>query len=140
MGYATVNGVAVSAPQLLMGYHFTCCGFDHIRTGDIHLADFLDHEYEVGDGWRIDCATGAGAQDNGDLGDDAGSQGVAQENLPVACQANHPFLDACATRVVDADDGSAVLQRQVHDFANLLGDRFRQRAAKYGKVLGKHVH
>src|SRR3989454_4636082 len=43
-------------------------------------------------------------------------------------------------RSVEPDDGRAVLQGAVHHLADLLGVRFRQRAAEHREVLREHVH
>src|SRR3989454_5239996 len=43
-------------------------------------------------------------------------------------------------RSVEPDDGRAVLEGAVHHLADLLGVRFRQRAAEHGEILREHVH
>src|SRR5262249_34964514 len=42
-------------------------------------------------------------------------------------------------RVVQADERGAVLDREVHDFADLVGVRLRQRTAEDREVLGEDV-
>src|SRR4029079_13042235 len=68
---------------------------------------------------------------------DPRGQRVAQEDVGVAAERGDAFLDTGAARVVEADDGSAVLDRQVHHLADLLGVGLRQRAAEDGEVLGE---
>ena len=68
-------------------------------------------------------------------GIDAGGQHVAQEDVAVAAEAGDALLDARAAGVVDADDGRAGLEREVHDLRHLLAHRLGQRAAEDGEVL-----
>ena len=44
---------------------------DDLRAGDEHLGDLVDDENEIGQGGGVDRASGAGAEDDGDLGDDS---------------------------------------------------------------------
>ena len=79
------------------------------RPGDEHLGNLVDDEDEIGQRRRIDGAAGARSEDDGDLGDDAGSQGVAIENFAIAGQRIDAFLNACSSGVIDADDRDAHL-------------------------------
>ncbi len=97
----------------------------------------LDHEDEVGDGGRVHGSAGAGAHDGGDLRDDARGERVAQEDVGVAGERLHAFLDAGAAGIVEADDGSADAHGGVHDLDDLGGVGFRERAAEDGEVLGE---
>ena len=47
------------AAKFFVGNLFTHDGADHVGAGDVHLADALDHEDEVGDGRGVDGAAGA---------------------------------------------------------------------------------
>ena len=94
---------------------------------------------EIGDRRRIDRAAGARAHDGGDLRDHAARQRIAQENIGVAGERQHAFLDARAAGIVQADDGRAGLQRQVHDLDDLLRVGFRERAAEHREILREHV-
>ena len=93
----------------------------HVRAGDEHVAHAPHHEDEVGDRRAVDRAARAGAEDGGDLRDDAGGERVAQEDVGVAAERDHALLDAGAARVVEPDHRRAVPHRQVHDLADLLG-------------------
>ena len=73
-------------------------------------------------------------------GIDARGQRVAQEDVGVAAERHHAFLNARAAGVVQADDRRAQLQRQVHDLDDLGGVGFRQRSAEDGEVLGEGEH
>ena len=46
-------------------------------------------------------------------------------------------MDARTGAVVEADKWCANLQRQVHQFVNLLGEHFAQCTTEYGEVLAK---
>ena len=108
---------------------------DDFRPGDEHLGDLVDDEDEVGQRRRIDGAAGAGPEDDGDLGNDAGSQGVAVEDLAVAGQRVDAFLDARAAGVVDADDRDAHLDGVIHDLGDLARVHQAERTAGHGEVL-----
>ncbi len=86
----------------------------------------------------VDGSARAGADHEGDLGDDAGGVGVAAEDLAVGAERGDAFLDAGAAGVVDADDGAAGLQGEVHDLGDLLAVDLAQGAAEDGEVLGEH--
>src|SRR5204862_7959356 len=98
------------------------------------------HEDEVGHRGRIDRATGAGAHDQADLRDHAGSQHIALEHLGIAGEAGDALLDSRAAAVVEADHRSADLHRHVHDLAYLLRVALAQGAAEHGKILGEDEH
>src|SRR5439155_9443106 len=70
-----------------------------------------------------------------DLRDHARGLNVPPEDLGIARERDDTFLDARAARVVDADDGTAELQGQVHDLADLLREYLAQGAAEDGEVL-----
>src|SRR4029450_2146147 len=79
-------------------------------------------------------AAAARAHDDGDLRDDARAHDVALEDVGVAREADHTLLDARAARVVEPDDRSPDLQRQVHDLHDLLGERALEAGAEDGEV------
>ena len=64
---------------------------------------------------------------------------VAQEHLGVSGERDDALLDARAARVVQADDRRAVLHREVHDLADLVGVGLRERAAEDREVLREDV-
>src|SRR5207249_2656453 len=80
---------------------------------------------------------GAGTHYERDLRDHAGALNVAPEDLGIARERHDAFLDARAAGVVDADDGAAELERQVHHLADLLGEDLAQRTAEHREVLGE---
>ena len=120
--------------DLLVGH-----GADHVRPGHEHVAGAAGHDREVGDGRGIHGAPRAGPEDGRNLGNDSRSQRVPQEDVGVAGERNHPFLDARAPGVVEPDDGGALPDREVHGPADLLRDRLAQRAAENREVLGEQV-
>ena len=111
----------------------------HIRAGHEHVADAAHHVHEVRDGRRVHGATRAGTENGADLGNHAGSQRVAQEDVGVAAQADHTLLDASAARIVQADDRRTRLEGEVHDLDDLFGVRLRQRTAEDGEILAEYV-
>ena len=137
VGHAAAGGVRGSSAQIFVADFLAGDGPDDIRAGDVHLADVLDHEDEVGDGRGVDCAASRRADDDRNLRHHAGIQGVAEENVAVGGQAQRALLDACAAGVVEADDGAPGLGGQVHHLAYLLADHLGQGAAHDGEVLGE---
>ena len=102
---------------------------NHVGAGDEHVAGLLDHQDEIGDGRAVNRAARARPHDDGELRYHPGGLDVAVEYLGVAAEAYHPFLDACAARILEADNGHAVLERQVHHLADFLGVHLAQRPA-----------
>ena len=88
---------------------------------------------------RIDRAARARPHDGGDLRHHAARQRVAQKDIGVAGERDHAFLNARAAGIVQADDGRAGLQREVHDLADLLRVGFRKRAAEDREILREDV-
>ena len=87
VGHAAAGGVRGSSAQIFVADFLAGDGPDDIRAGDVHLADVLHHEDEVGDGRGIDCAASRRADDDGYLRHDAGVEGVAEEYVSVGGQA-----------------------------------------------------
>jgi hypothetical protein len=111
-----------------------------VRARDEHVRRAAHHEREVGDRRGVDGAARAGPEDGRDLGDDAGGEGVAEEDVGVAAERDDALLNAGAARVVQADHGGAVADREVHDLADLLRERLGERAAEDREVLREDVH
>ena len=138
--HAALGVVGHGAAQLLLGHHLTQNRLDHIGSGDEHVAGLLHHENEIGHGRGIHRSTGARSHDGGNLRDHAGSDGIAVENLAVAGERIDTFLDAGAAGIVEADEGLAGLERQIHDLADLLGMHLAQSPGTGGEILGKGKH
>ena len=136
---AALHAVRVRAAELLLGDVLVGDGADDVRPGHEHVARALDHHGEVGDGRRVDRAAGARPHHRGDLRHDARRQRVAEEDVGVAGERDHAFLDARAAGVVEPDDRRPELHRQIHDLADLGGVGLRQRSAEDGEVLGEGV-
>ncbi len=67
-------------------------------------------------------------------------QDVAEEDVAVAAERHHAFLDARARAVVEADHGGADLHREIHDLHDLLGEGAGKASAEDREVLGEHEH
>ncbi len=137
--YAAGLVVPHRAPQLFLRHRLVRDRLDHVGPGDEHVARLPDHDREVSDRRRIHRATCARPHDRGDLRDDARGQRVAEKDVGVAAERYDAFLNARATRVVEPDDRRPQLHREVHDFHDLRGVRFRQRAAEDGEILRERV-
>lgn len=60
------------------------------------------------------------------------------ENLGIAGERVNTLLDACAARVIQADDRDTELHRLVHHFADLASEGLGQRATEHGEVLREY--
>jgi len=128
------------AAELFFGDFFVGHRFDDVGPSDEHVGSLVDHEDEVGDGGRIDGASGAGAHDRGNLRHHAAVERVAQKNVRISGQRRHAFLNASASRIVQANHGSTNLRGEIHDLDDLRGVCFRERSAEYGEILRKNVN
>ena len=90
------------------------------------IISVLHHQREVGEGRAVDGTTSAGAEDTGNLGNDARGKDVALENLGVTSQGVDTLLNTGTTRVVDTNDGSPHLHTHVHHLADLLAHCLRE--------------
>ena len=127
------------AAELLLRHLLVRHGPHDVGSGHEHVARALHHDDEVGDRRRVHGAAGARPHDRGDLRDDTGRERVAKEDVGVAAERQHAFLNARAAGVVEPDDRRAHLHRQVHDLDDLGGVGFRERAAEDGEVLREGV-
>ena len=108
-----------------------------VRSGDEHLRLAVDHHDEIGQGGGVHMAAGIRAHDQRDLRDDAGQVHVSFEDLRVQAQRDNAFLDPGATTLVDADDRSPGLQREIQDLDDLLAVHLAERTAEHPDVLGE---
>src|SRR5262249_27714568 len=81
----------------------------------------------------------ARTEDGRDLGHDTGGARVSQKDLRVAGERDDALLDSRASRVVQADDRSAVLDREIHDLADLVRVGLGERPAEDREILGEDV-
>ena len=113
---------------------------DHLRAGDEHVADAVDHEREVRDRRRVDRTASAWTEDEAELRNDPARLDVAPEDLRVARERDDAFLDPRTARIVDADDRDPVREREVHDLDHLLGKYLAERAAEHARVVAEEHH
>ena len=64
---------------------------------------------------------------------------VAQEDIGVAAERKHAFLNARASGIVEADHGGSGLEREVHDLDDFLRVGLGERAAEDRKILREDV-
>ena len=128
------------AAKLILGDFLMGHGLDNVRPSNKHVGGLVDHQDEIGDGRRVDGATRARAHDGGDLGHHAAVQRIAQEDIGVAGERHHAFLNARAARIIQSDYGRAHLGGEVHDLDDFSGIGFRQRAAENGEILRKQKY
>src|SRR5699024_1009013 len=72
VGVAGDGVVRWAGYELLVGDLVTGDGLDDVRAGDVHVADLVDHDRDIGQGGGVDGSAGRGAHDQRDLRDDAG--------------------------------------------------------------------
>ena len=140
MSHAALAAVRVSSSQLFLVHHFIGHGLHHIRSGDEHVAVFVDHENKVGEGGRVAGTSGTWAEDGRELGNHAGGHRILVEYGSVSRQAGDAFLYAGASRIVQPDDGCAALQGQSLHFYDFGCVGLAQRTAVYGEVVSVNEH
>jgi hypothetical protein len=65
---------------------------------------------------------------------------LRQEDVGVAAEADDALLDACAARVVEADERDPHPDGEVHDLHDLLGEDLAERSAEDREVLAEDAH
>ena len=140
MSDATGGVVGHSATEFLLGDFLVRDRLDDVGAGNEHIRGVASHEDEIGDGGRVDGATRARAHDGADLWDDSAGQRVAEENIGVARERRDAFLNTRAAGIVEADDRSSGAHGEVHNLADFLGVRFRERTAEDSKVLRENIN
>ena len=130
--HAALAGMGAGTAEVLAAHLFVRHGLHHVGAGDEHVAGAFDHQHEIGEGRTVHRTAGTGPEDGTDLRHHAARTHVAVEDVGIAAEAHHPFLDARTTTVVEADDRCAVLHGEVHDAADLLphGPRPASRRAR----------
>jgi len=128
------------AAQLLEADVLVSHRADHVGAGHEHIRCIFDHKYKVGQRRAVNRPTRARPHDHAELGNHAAGERVAQEDVRVAAQADDALLNPRSARIVQADDGRAILDRHIQDLADFLGMGFAQRAAHHGEILGVDVH
>src|SRR6202034_3571464 len=89
---------------------------------------------------RIHRAAGARPHDRGNLRYHAAIQRVAQENVGIARQRRHAFLNARPSGIVQPNHRRAHLRGQVHDLDDLSCIRLRKRSTENRKILREDLH
>ena len=125
-----------TAAEVGHGDGLTGRGLDHVRSGDEHVRVLAGHDDEVRQCRAIDGATGAGAEDQAQLGHEAAGLAGLAEDAAVLGQGGHAFLDAGATGVHDGHDRHFEVDGHVHQSADLLAFGGAEGTALDGEVLG----
>ena len=125
--------------ELLLRHLLVRHGPHDVGAGHEHVARALHHDDEVGDRRRVHGAARTRPHDRGDLRDDTGGERVPKEDVGVAGEREHAFLNPRAAGVIEPDDRRTHLHRQIHDLDDLGGVGLRQRAAEDGEVLRERV-
>ena len=126
VGHTALRGMHRSATQMLGVHTLARHRLHNGRTCQEHVRRVLHHQDEVREGRGVNGTTGTRAHDGRNLRNHTTRQDVALEDLTIASQRADALLDACATRVVHANHGSAVLHGHVHHLADLLAHRLRE--------------
>ncbi len=126
--------------QLLLRHIFTGNGLHDRRACEEHVAGLPLHNNEVGEGRRINGTTGAGAEDDRNLRNNARSHNVPLENFGITGQSIDALLNTRAARVVKPYARCAGPHGHIHHLANLLRHGLRQRPPGYGEILCKDIN
>ena len=113
--------------------------FNDFWTGKKHIAGILHHQRKVGEGRRVNGTACTRTEYRWDLWNNARSQDITLEYLAITGQCADAFLYTGTARIVHTDHRSPHRHRHIHNFADLLRHRFRQRTAVYRKVLGVNI-
>src|SRR4030095_9331658 len=134
-------GVMSTAPAEVLHRHVLArdC-LDHVGTSDGHLRGLVDHDHEVGESWRVDMTASSRSHDQRNLWNDTRRVGISAEDFPVKAKRDHSFWDSGAAAFVEADDGTAGLERKVNDLDDLLAIYLPEAAAEDGHVLAEDAH
>jgi hypothetical protein len=108
MGAAGFYRVGFIAGQVFQTDFFTQLGLHKSRTGNTHEAGVFALNDEVLHHRVIGLTAQTGAHQDGDLGNDAGSQDLRAESPAVGFQGVHPFLQTGAAGIVHADERPAL--------------------------------
>jgi len=130
----------VAAAQRFEVNFFVGDGFHHIGSGDEHERLLFEHENKISDGRGIHRAPCTGSKDEGDLGNDARSACILQEDFAVGRQRINAFLNTRAAGIIHTNQGGAVFNCQFHQFGYFQTMGFAQRTAENGEILGVEVY
>ena len=130
----TGSSATAGRPGSSAAYIFTGDLFDDLRSGDKH-AGLSRLNHEIGQRRTIGCSAGAGAADDGDLGNGSRELHVAVEDARIAVEAVDALLNACTTGVVDEDERGAGLERHDHHLDDLAAMHLSGCTAEDGKIL-----
>ena len=129
-----------SAAQLFLGNFFTGNGFNNRRSGNEHLRSVLYHVDKVGQSRAVNSAACGRSHDSRNLGDNAGRNGVVEEQFAIAAQSVNSFLDTSSAGVIQTNARCAHLQSQILYFGDLVGMHFTQGTTFYGEVLCEYIN
>ena len=132
--------MCLCATQIFGANFFMSYCLNDIGTRYKHVRSFLYHENKISKGRRINSTTSARSHNNRDLRDNPRCPCITEENVGISRERNHTFLNSSPTRIIDANNWSAILHSHVHQATNFCCMRFRQRTPKNCKVLGKHIN
>src|SRR5829696_5889539 len=139
MGVSGLGVVRASAAELFHRYVLAGHSLDHIRTGDEHLRGLVDHDHEVSESRRVDMAPSSRTHDQRDLRYHTRGMGVPAEDFTVKAERDNTLLDTGTASLVETDDRTTCLQREVNDLDYLLAVHLAQAAAENGHVLAEHA-
>jgi hypothetical protein len=137
---AALPVVRQSATQFLFADLFVRHSLDDVRPSDEHIATVPHHDHEIRNGWRVDRSTGAGPHDGLRFEGRRPTPEYFGERCLHIRPGHYAFLNACAARVVQADDRRAHLHGEIHDLADFLCIGLGERAAEDSEVLSEDIN
>ena len=137
LSYTGCTVVGHCATECFSGDHFAGYRFNYSRAGQEHLGCFLNHVNEVGQSRGINCAASGWSHDCRNLGNYAGSNGVAPENLAVAGESIDSFLNTSAAGIVQAYARCTDFQSQFIYVNDLSCMHFTKGTTFNGEVLSE---
>ena len=93
---------------------------DDVRTRHEHVRVLSCHDDEVGEGRLIHSATGAGTQDDRNLGNQARGLARLLEDAAVLGQGDDALLDTSTARILNTDDRNTHADAAVNQVDDLV--------------------
>ena len=136
LGGAKVHGtVNLGSAEILGRNRFVGNLLYNLGSCNEHVADVVDHEYEVGNAGRVNSAAGTGTCDDRNLGNAARSCGVCKKDVAVRSKRSNALLNTGSAGIVDADQRTTVFASHINYGSDLLSVVMTEGSAGHSEIL-----
>lgn len=139
MRVPAVGGVCLGATEFLVRDLFSGHRLDNVRPGNIHVAESIHHEHEIGDAGRVHRAARARTENHRYLRYNTGGKRVRAEYPGVPMERKHTLLDASSAGVVYLYEWRACLEGGLLRVRDAVRVHLTERTSQNGKILGRNV-